>query len=112
MPTKLGEVRDVVLHIDGNEFHGISDLDCSFEPVEDYIHDNIKFKMNMDKEATFTATCKVNKLMIYKLIGLYDWVCTYCPNKRVVHLIKYAKRDKIRRKNFGHALRLIRKLYA
>lgn len=111
MPTKFGECSDCTIYIDGNEFHGIPAFEGSLEPAEDYIKDSIKFHMNPDKEATFTATCKIDRLMIYKLIGLYDWVLTNCPEKRVVHLTKYAKKVKVRRKNFKHAIRLIEKLY-
>lgn len=109
MPTKFGDIKDCTIYIDGNEYHGIPPFEATLEPVEEYVQDNIKFRMN--SPSSFTGTCKINKFTLMKLIGVYSWVLDNCPNKRVVHLAKYAKKEKIRNKNFNRAIREIAKLY-
>jgi hypothetical protein len=104
-----GTINVDAIHIDGVEYKGLPDFDATLEPVEEYVKDNIKFKMNED--LSFTATCKVNKWVIFKLLGIYQWVMNNCPNKRVVHLAQYAKSPKTRSKNFNRAIRIIAKTY-
>lgn len=50
-----------------------------------------------------TGTVHLDTFLFYKLMGVYDWVLTYCPNKRVVHLAKYGKTTRVRFKNFWRA---------
>lgn len=110
MPIKRFDTYDgVTFHVDGVEIHGIPDLDVNFEPATEYIRENISLKQT--DSATFTAKCKINKWIIYKLIGVWQWVINNCPNKRVVHLAQYAKRPKIRSKNFNRAIHIIAKTY-
>lgn len=110
MPIKrIDAYSDVTFHVDGVEIHGIPDLDVNFEPATEYIRENIS--LTQTDAMTFTAKCKINKWIIYKLIGLYSWVMDHCPNKRVVHLAQYAKKSKIRSKNFNRAIRIIAKTY-
>lgn len=44
-----------------------------------------------------------------KLTGIYDYVLEMCSNKKVVHLAKYAKKDRIRTKNLNRAIKIISK---
>lgn len=44
-----------------------------------------------------------------KLTGIYDYVLEICSNKKVVHLAKYAKKDRVRTKNFNRAMKIIAK---
>ena len=44
-----------------------------------------------------------------KLTGIYDYVLEMCSNKKVVHLAKYAKKDRVRTKNFNRAIKIIAK---
>lgn len=44
-----------------------------------------------------------------RLTGIYDYVLEMCSNKKVVHLAKYAKKDKVRTKNFNRAMKIIAK---
>lgn len=46
------------------------------------------------------------------VIEVWDWVLEKCPNRRVKHLMTYGKNERIRRKNFKHAVRLISKFVA
>ena len=45
----------------------------------------------------------------YELIGLYDWIALYCPNRRVVHLMRHGRRKRTRYKNFNRALHILSK---
>lgn len=97
-------------YIDGCEFKGISDFSVEEETIGEYVKQNtvISFKDSF----TMTATCKINRKNFYKVIGLYDWVIENCPNKRVVHLMKYGKNDKVKMKNFRRGIRIIEKVLA
>ena len=44
-----------------------------------------------------------------RLTGIYDYVLEMCSNKKVVHLAKYAKKDRVRTKNFNRAMKIIAK---
>ena len=44
-----------------------------------------------------------------KLTGIYDYALEMCSNKKVVHLAKYAKKDRVRTKNFNRAMKIIAK---
>lgn len=46
---------------------------------------------------------------VAKVIRLYGWVINYCPNRKIVHLIRHGKNKRIRNKNFKRALRIIGK---
>jgi hypothetical protein len=110
MPIRSPFIECATFHIDGNEIHGIPDFDATWEPVEEYVHNCINFSMK--DPVTLTVSWKLDNVMLYKLLGLWDWVLTYCPDRRVVHLAKYAKKPRVRRKNFSHAVRLLGKLYS
>lgn len=62
------------------------------------------------QEFTFTSIySNLNWMLFLKLCGAWNVVVEACPNKRVRHLIKYGKNEKIIKKNFHRAIRLIRK---
>jgi hypothetical protein len=77
----------------------------SFEPdmgaIEDYVKDN--FKISLDSTGKFTGTVNINKIILLKLIGLWYWAMDNCPNKRIVHLMKYGKNPRVKLKNFRRA---------
>lgn len=93
---------------DGYVFdYGIPEFEIDDDLIKEYVRDNSVWSTN--NYPTLTFTCRVNFIELYKLIGLWDWVMRYCPNKRVVHLMKYGKNDKVKLKNCRRALRLIEK---
>lgn len=95
-----------VIYIHGNPVKGISDLEINTDDITDeYIGDHMIYSLNDD--LSLTATVKVNKIDLWKLFGIYSWVIDNCHNRRVVHLIKHGKNDKIRKKNFNRALKII-----
>lgn len=96
-----------IFYIDGNPVKGISNLEIDETDLNEYIKDHTTYSLN--DELSFTATLYVNKIDLWKLLGIYSWVIDNCHNRRVVHLIKHGKNDKIRKKNFNRAVRIIRK---
>lgn len=99
---KLGEGT---LYFNGSEVKGITDFECS---NEDYGKSFAKC-CTIINENTIEVKCKVDFWSFIELIGLWDWVMKYCPNKRVVHLAKYGRTIRVRHKNFRRACRLLEK---
>lgn len=102
MPVRTSNISSVT--IDGCEFLGIEDFTSDDDVLNDYIHDEASRLIGSLSHGEFTATVKLNRLTFYKLIGLWDWVMKYCPNRRLVHLMNYGKNPRTRDKNFCRAL--------
>lgn len=49
----------------------------------------------------------LNKVELLKLVGLWSQIYQMCPNKRVKHLMRYGKNDRVKLKNYYHAIKLI-----
>lgn len=95
-----------IFYINGDPVKGISNLEVYETDIAEYIKDNTTYSLNNDC-SSFTATVKVNKFDLWKLLGIYSWVIDNCHNIRVVHLIKHGKNNKVRKKNFNRALKII-----
>lgn len=113
MPTK--DERDVTLYVDGVAISEIPEFEFDeaqcIESISSYIHPNSKFITCPEEGVSFTLTCKINKEILMKLAGFYDYVLKYCPNRRTAHLMKYHKNERTRFKNFKRSYREIIKLY-
>lgn len=99
------------LYIDGQAFEGtITDYDFEDhrEDTELYLKENTVLRMN--DPCTITVTTKVNRILLLKITGIWGWVLENCPDRRVKHLMTYGKNERVRYKNFKHAVRLISKL--
>lgn len=94
------------LYFNGCEVKGIPDFECTEERWDESFKECSTI-LSTSKALTFT--CKVNYWTLIKLCGVWDWVMTYCPNKRVVHLAKYGRTTRVRHKNFRRACRLLEK---
>ena len=92
-------------YIEGCEIKGISGFAVEDETIEEFVRQNTVIKFS--DCFTMTATCKINRMAFYKVIGLWDWAIVNCPNKRVVHLMKNGKNGKVKMKNFRRGLRII-----
>lgn len=99
---------DPIFYINGDPVKGISDLAVYETDVTEYIEDHTTYSLNNDC-LSFTATIKVNKFDLWKRLGIYSWIVDNCHNRRVVHLIKHGKNNKVRKKNFNRAVKLIGK---
>ena len=95
------------LYFKGNEFKCIPDLECTEEKLDESFEKCST--MLWGAKGELTLTCKFDYWAYLKLIGMWDWVMTYCPNKRVVHLAKYGGTTRVKHKNFRRACRLFEK---
>ena len=64
-------------------------------------------KLSEGFEATATFTAKISKEFMLFVTGAYDVILTNCPNKRVVHLTKYGKKKRTRKKNLHRAIKIL-----
>lgn len=86
-----------ILHINDQEFFwGFPSIECHEERNEanEYVKKNT-FLMSVDTPSSITIKMKVNRIALYKISGLWDWVLTYCPDQRVRHLMQYGKTKEI-----------------
>lgn len=84
----------------------VKDFTCTKEWAE-----STQYVYNLDSgEFSFTITNpNWTRMLFLKLCGVWQAVVDMCPNRKVAHLIRYGKNDKIRKKNFNRAIRLIYK---
>ena len=84
-PKKFGEVKDV--------------------EIETWTDDVSEFVVPpFGMEFTYETTCKLAKDLMLAILGVRDSVLDLCPNKKVVHLARYGRNKKIRKKNFNRRL--------
>lgn len=60
-------------------------------------------------DATCTCAIRIKRIVLLKFVGLWQFALDLCPDKRVVHLMKNHKDERVRYKNYNHAMKLIRK---
>lgn len=97
-------------YIDGEKFNGPSFLETlEYDPIE-RMKKRFQIVLNSRPSFYYDTTIKfIDPFTLIKLSGLYDFVIDNCHNIRVVHLIKYGKNYKVRKKNFNRAVRIIEK---
>jgi phage tail tube protein FII len=96
------------VYINGQEFVGnVTDYNYEdyAEATDEYLKENMVARLNGSGELSFTF--KVKRSVIYKIMGVWDWVRENCPNRRVKHLMKYGKNERVRFKNFNRACHLV-----
>lgn len=86
-------------------------LDCatSLEASDEYIDVNKTFNFDPVGTLECTLNCDVSPWLRYYLSGYFSFILYYCPNKSVVHRAKFAKKRRIRKKNFNYAVNILRK---
>lgn len=91
-PYVLGEGK---LYINGELLgEGVPDLDCDYnDVVDEYVKENITYSLT-----------DWDRVIFWKLTGLWDYVIQYCPNRRLAHLVKFGKNRRVKVKNFYRAL--------
>lgn len=52
---------------------------------------------------------KPAKEVLNALFGICNLICDCCPNKRVAHLAKHARKRKTSKKNFNRCIRILEK---
>lgn len=109
MPTKEG--RGGILYVDGvviseiPEFK-IDESEASAGPE----FTDLKITSSDEQSITFTARPKLTRFQRLKLFGIYNYCLVMCPNKRVVHLMKYGKNERTRYKNTKRAMRILERI--
>ena len=105
----MGEGERITgIYIDGCEIKGISDFSVEGDKIDEYVKENVV--VSWKDCLTMTVICKINRMAFYKFLGLWDWAIENCPNRRVVHLMRYGENNKVKMKNFRRSLRIIEKV--
>ena len=73
--------------------------------VKDYMRNNIVIART--NEGVLAGTLRFNLITYLKLCGLWNWIKTYCPNKRLTYLMDHGKNVRVRLKNYRRAAREI-----
>lgn len=108
---KLNSGTMFIAEADGDvvELGGISE---SIEFEEDVYKDITP--ININKEYSLTCSFNMTKEMVTRLydvfLGLGNAICDLCPNKKVVHLYKHAKKHRIRKKNRARMVKILEKM--
>ncbi len=108
MPPKNEiKIENGTIYVNGVDIanDGIPDLDLS--DVDDYFRDNKTISLSDSGE--LTCTCSIPRITMLKLVGLWDYAYTYCPSARVKYLMLHGKNERIKYKNYRHAMNLIAK---
>ena len=99
-----------VMTIDGVPMYEISefsfDTDIVYDYAREYVKKNHIICINNGK-LVVRCTMTLNKLQLFKLIGLFDWAHKWCPDRRVAHLMKHGKNVRVRLKNVIRGVRMI-----
>lgn len=98
-----------VFYISGEKSYYVPELNLTVDDADD-IESLYKYDCIYNNDASISSECKVDRMMLYKICGVYNFVIKYCPNRRVAHLIKYGKNERVRIKNFNRALMILNKM--
>ena len=91
-----------LVYSDGLE---IREFTPDHEAYKDWLRRKIWESLNLVQETRiFGGNLNIDTFGYVKIIGIFDFICTHCPNKRVVHLAKYGKSHRVQVKNFYRAL--------
>lgn len=86
------------------EISSISTIEEPEERADDHIY--------IPKLASFDSieiSAKLSKEALNKLFGIRSLVYDCCPNKKIVHLAKHARKRKTRNKNYSRCIRILEK---
>lgn len=102
----MGEIKyeDGVFSITGFQDKGISDYICNTRLIMGDHMDGI-LKIKPVDLLTYKFVFDAEKL--WKFAGMVDWLSANCPNRRVIHLMRYCKNKRTRLKNMRRAMNII-----
>lgn len=82
-----------------------------FDPGEEWPKENPYLKTVFSEELTFSIKMvgQAAQRALDALLGVTKAVLELCPDKRVVHLAKHARKERTRKKNRHRAYRLMMK---
>jgi hypothetical protein len=105
MPTKNIEYGSGTITIGDQKFVGaIKDFTYDEEEALDRVTTYVKDCSSAF--GTFTATVRISKITICKLMGLWQMALDNCPNGRVRYLMQHGS-DRTKWKNYQRACKLI-----
>ena len=64
-------------------------------------------RLIMDCSLSFETLGKISEQAMLKIFGMWDMVVEACPNKRVRHLAKHARKERTQKKNVHRCFRMI-----
>jgi hypothetical protein len=111
---QLGPGRLFIEGHDGPEYLGsvyeLDTLDCTFEE-EPWPKENPVIQRVLSEVLTFSIKMvgQAAQRALDALLGITEAVLELCPDKRVVHLAKHARKERTRKKNRRRAYRLMMK---
>lgn len=71
-------------------------------------HVNTKIDLSLNNfSAELEAFCRISQDAMFDMLGIRDIVLSCCPNKRVIHLAKYGKKKRTRKKNLHRAIKIL-----
>lgn len=71
------------------------------EDVDAYMKENIALRISDSGE--LVGSIKLDRIVLFKVFGIWNWVLKNCPNRRVKYLMRYGKNKRVRYKNFKRA---------
>lgn len=90
-----------------SRFGNVSELNCTIED-DDLFEASKKLMMVVSEmEVSLMALARVSRDGMAAILGLTQAVLEQCPNRRVVHLARYAKKHRTRKKNLHRAFRIL-----
>lgn len=106
------KLSDGILYIEGKEFGPtrLASFECNVDEVMEEHRDEIISFQTLGEatgEATISFKVLFDTLAFYKLTGLWDYIMDNCPNRKVIHLMRFSKSKRIRKKNFKRALHIV-----
>ena len=103
------------VYINGEEFGEISDANCTVEPDDVDVLQHMRNKKALlahaEMDVTFSAkvASKAFTRLCHVMTGIDRYLIETCPNRRVAHLARYAKKRRVREKNYKHMIRICEK---
>lgn len=93
------------IYINGAKFVGpVTDFTYETEEVDERFRDHLR--KNLSTKYGLTFTCKISRIQLLNLMGIWQWVLESCPNGRIKHFMLHGS-DRVKSKNFNHAIKLI-----
>lgn len=114
MEEKMFNSKGGIFTIDGVETE-VCEVKCfgmeedQADGVKEYVKNNIQICKNT--EGQLVGRLVIKRMQLLTLMGLIGWAYDNCPSKRVRHLLKYGKNERVRYKNYKRACKLILRKY-
>ncbi len=80
----------------------------TIEDSKEYADDQV-YISQLASFDSIEISVKSSKEVLNALFGICKSICDCCPNKKVTHLAKHARKRKTRKKNFNRCIRILEK---